>query len=99
MTRDAPGGAEAPVRVRYFAAARAAAGLAEETVGLRAGALDAAGLRRELGRRHPQPPVGEPALHEVLELSSLLCEGLVLEPGDEVPAGAVVDVLPPFAGG
>ena len=42
-----------------------------------------------------------PRFAEVLAVSSLLCAGNRLDPASttELPAGAVVDVLPPFAGG
>lgn len=79
------------VTVRLFAAARAAAGTGE--VMLPAGPLD--GLLAELC-------AGRPArLGEVLSVSSLVSDGVRLDPGmpTPIPAGAVIDVLPPFAGG
>lgn len=78
--------------VRYFAGARAAAGVDEEPVDLPAGAtVDA--LADALAQRHG------PALARVLAASTFLV--------DEVPGGRdrplgdarAVDVLPPFAGG
>ncbi|MFN8125346.1 MAG: MoaD/ThiS family protein [Candidatus Nanopelagicales bacterium] len=75
--------------VRYFAAAREAAGVADEEV--------AAGSTVELGAiladRHG------PRMAQVLAISSLVCDGVRLGPDDAVPADACVDVLPPFAGG
>ena len=83
--------ATAPVTVRLFAAARAAAGAAELT--LPAAPLDEllAGLRAA----HP------PRFADVLAVSSLVSDGIRLDPADSTPIrpGAVIDVLPPFAGG
>ncbi|HUL26114.1 MAG TPA: MoaD/ThiS family protein [Streptosporangiaceae bacterium] len=85
----------AMVTVRYWAAAKQAAGVAEET--LHAGTL-ADVLAAVLARRP-----GETALAGVLARSSFLIDGE--QAGTRPPAGvalhegAVVEVLPPFAGG
>ena len=77
------------VTVRYFAAARAAAGVAEEV--LAAPSLEA--LRKELATRNDR-------LARVLDVASFLVDGLVWrDPHAPLPAGCTVDVLPPFAGG
>jgi molybdopterin synthase sulfur carrier subunit len=77
--------------IRYFAAARAAAGTGTEDV---PGGLSLDELTTELGLRH-----GE-RLARVLKIASFLVDGVTwhdrLTP---LPAGATVDVLPPFAGG
>ncbi|GAA2511736.1 MoaD/ThiS family protein [Pilimelia columellifera] len=77
--------------VRYFAGARAASGRAQEQV--TAGRpLDE--VLAELGRRHG------PALGRVFEAASFLVDGVACrDPRAPLPAGATVDVLPPFAGG
>lgn len=91
--------------VRYFAAARAAAGTDSETVPLHEPAPGGAGpARREveqlLAGRHPVPPPGQPPLAEVLARSSFLLDGVACpDPATEIPADAVLDVLPPFSGG
>ena len=76
--------------VRYFAAARAAAGTTEES-------LDAADLDElvdTLGQRH-----GE-RLALVLKSCSFLVDGLARhERSAAIPAESTVDILPPFAGG
>jgi molybdopterin synthase sulfur carrier subunit len=78
------------VTVRYFAGAKAAAGRGEEQVG----AADVAELRTVLAQRHG------PALDKVLAVATLLVDGLAAkDPATALPAGAVVEVLPPFAGG
>jgi molybdopterin synthase sulfur carrier subunit len=80
------------VTVRYFAGARAAAGVSEESV-------DAAGrpvseLLERLAARHGD------RLAAVLAVASILVDGVTAHDREQrLPAGAVVDVLPPFAGG
>lgn len=79
----------AAVNIRLFAAARAAAGLGETTAA--AGSLEA--ILQELTERYP-------ALAPVLPRCSYLLNGAAVHGSHtEVPAGATVDVLPPFAGG
>ncbi len=78
------------VHVRYFAAARAAAGTPAEEH--RAGSV--AELLEQLVARHGEP------LARVLSRSSLLVDGLTCHDRTApLPAGVTVDVLPPFAGG
>lgn len=79
------------ITVRYFAAARAAAGRSEEQ--LPAGAT-LADLTTTLVDRHG------PHLAKVLAVSSFLVDGTACRDADRaLPDAAVVDVLPPFAGG
>lgn len=81
------------VRVRYFAGARAAAGVNEETVQLRTGAR-VADLVDDLAGRHGD------ALTRVLTACSFLLDGVaVRDTSIPLPDGSGVDVLPPFAGG
>ncbi|WP_373319478.1 MoaD/ThiS family protein [Rugosimonospora africana] len=76
--------------VRYFAAARAAAGVSEES--LDAATLDE--LLDEAGRRH-----GE-RLTLVLKSCSFLVDGLARHDRTvALAAQSTVDILPPFAGG
>jgi sulfur-carrier protein len=80
------------VTIRYFAAARAAAGAESETVVLRPGAT-VAELVEKLS-------VSGTRLATVLERCSYLCDGIAVR--DETKAlqpGNTIDVLPPFAGG
>jgi molybdopterin synthase sulfur carrier subunit len=78
------------VTVRYFSAAKAAAGISEEkveasTLSALLGALSA--LRGE-------------ELGKIFAVASFLVDGLAWHDRDRpLPAGATVDVLPPFAGG
>jgi sulfur-carrier protein len=79
------------VIVRYFAGARAAAGVGEEAV---PAGLTLDGLAEALGGRH-----GE-RLATVLKAASFLVDGMRWHDRQApLPAGATVDVLPPFAGG
>ncbi|MCV7076688.1 MoaD/ThiS family protein [Mycobacterium szulgai] len=81
-----------PVTVRYFAAARAAAGLESETVTLPAGAT-VADLVDGLAARGAK-------LATVLSRCSYLRDGIaVRDDAVALSAGDTVDVLPPFAGG
>jgi molybdopterin converting factor small subunit len=78
------------VTVRYFAAARAAAGLTEERT--ESGTL--ADLVARLSADHGD------GLARVLGVASFLVDGVAWHDRDAaLPAGATVDVLPPFAGG
>lgn len=79
------------VTVRYFAGARAAAGVAEETV---AAGLSVADLVTDLESRRG------PRLGKVLAVAAVLVDGLTCHDREvPLPAGSTVDILPPFAGG
>ena len=83
----------ATVTIRYFAAARAAAGVETEPLELPDGATVEAALTA-LKERHG------PELGRVLDRCSfLLDEVAVRDRAAVLPAGATLDVLPPFAGG
>jgi molybdopterin synthase sulfur carrier subunit len=81
-----------PVTVRYFAAARAAAGTESETVMLRPGTT-VAELVERLAVRGTR-------LATVLNRCSYLCDGIaVRDDAKALRAGDTIDVLPPFSGG
>ena len=80
------------VTVRYYAGARAAAGVEQETVQTRPGAT-VGSLADDLAARH-----GE-RLAQVLVAASFLIDEVTAPRDQPVPAGATLDVLPPFAGG
>lgn len=84
--------AEVQVNIRYFAAARAAAGMEAETLGVPPG-TSVKDLVELLGARSPE-------LATVLDRCSFLCDGMAVRNRAE-PLGTnqTVDVLPPFAGG
>jgi molybdopterin converting factor small subunit len=81
----------ATVTFRLFAAARAAAGTADVR-------LPGGPTSEVLGRLVAGLP---PRFAEVLAVSSLVSDGTRLDPASAelLADGAVVDVLPPFAGG
>lgn len=84
----------ATVTLRYWAAAKAAAGTAEQTVTARTLADALAEAMR----------TGAPsALHTVLARSSFIIDGRPVgrraAETVQLPEGAVIEVLPPFAGG
>lgn len=82
----------AAVQIRYWAAARSAAGRAEETVD----ADDCAQALTVVTERAAGTP-----LEPVLAASSYLVDGIRRDRADlaTIAAPAVVEVLPPFAGG
>jgi molybdopterin converting factor small subunit len=85
----------AKVTIRYWAAAREAAGMAEESV--EASTL-AGVLRAAVASRAPESRLGE-----VLARSSFLIDAAPARRAAaetiELIDGAVIEVLPPFAGG
>ncbi|MDQ0769831.1 molybdopterin synthase sulfur carrier subunit [Pseudarthrobacter defluvii] len=86
--------------VRYFAAARAAAGSEEEKFDLPEGATVAELLAAVAAVDRPAPPPGTPPLPRLLSRSSfLLNEVAVRDQASVLGPDDVVDVLPPFAGG
>lgn len=79
------------ISVRYWAGARAAAGVAEESYD---GPLTVAELRDAAIARHPESD----RLAAVLGVCSVLVDGR--QPTEAVvQPGSVVEFLPPFAGG
>jgi sulfur-carrier protein len=80
------------ITVRYFAAARAAAGSDSEQLSVRFGAT-VSELVDGLGGRSQE-------LARVLSRCSYLCDGVaVRDQAQPLQAGNTIDVLPPFAGG
>ncbi|OFT74856.1 molybdopterin synthase sulfur carrier subunit [Corynebacterium sp. HMSC30G07] len=77
------------MRIHYFAAARAAAGLAEEDVE----ALPTLELLlADAAARHPD-------LQPILDRCTILIDGQRATPDASLTGASRVDVLPPFAGG
>lgn len=77
--------------VRYWAGARAAAGVTEEYVP-RPDAGTVADVVATVADRHPP-------LEPVLEVAALLLDGRAVRRDEPVGAAATLEVLPPFAGG
>ena len=86
--------------VRYFAAARAAAGFEEEKFQLPEDATVADLLAAIAAVERAEPPAGTPPLPRLLSRSSfLLNEVAVRDQATVLGPDDVVDELPPFAGG
>ncbi len=85
--RDPQPAAQA-VTVRYWAAARDAAGTSEES--------RPHGSVREI---LAGAAADHPGLDQVLAVASILLDGVAAGQDDPVPGGSVLEVLPPFAGG
>jgi molybdopterin synthase sulfur carrier subunit len=82
----------AKVTVRYFAAARAAAGFDDEIIGVAPGTTVGA-LVHSLKDRDPE-------MARVLSRCSYLCDGIAVRDfGMTMSDAQTLDVLPPFAGG
>lgn len=88
---NAPDVIATTITVRYWAGARAAVGVPEESY---AGPMGLAELREAVIARHP----GSNRVGEVLAVCSVLVDGRQPQ-GESVEAGSVVEFLPPFAGG
>jgi len=97
---SSPSGVRSPettVTVRYWAAARAAAGVAEDVFEV-AGPIPLADVVRRVLAAHP----GEPMARVVRVCSVLVGDRPAggRDPGDVVvEPGSTVELLPPFAGG
>jgi sulfur-carrier protein len=76
------------VTIRYFAAARAAAGESIATA-------DAASIRELIAA----VSTDRPELARVLSICTFLLDGERADPTTPLRAGAQIDALPPFAGG
>lgn len=80
------------VLLRYWAAARAAAGVDTEAIPVAADGAEVGPLLEAALARHPD-------LAPILPVASVLVDGRAAHRGSLVAQGAVVEVLPPFAGG
>jgi molybdopterin synthase sulfur carrier subunit len=81
------------IQVRYFAGARAAAGVREETVSVQAGST-ISDVIATLSTRHGA------TLERVLTAASFLVDGVAVRDKSSLVTDSVqLDVLPPFAGG
>ncbi len=85
----------AMVDIHYFAAARAAAGRAQDT----AQAATLGELLEVLRQRHTGSTEAGMSFAEVLERCTFLVDGASATEGAVLGRASRVDVLPPFAGG
>lgn len=93
-----PASAVGQVTLRYWASAKAAAGVSEDVVEV-AGPVDLASLVDESVRRHGDSQ----RLSDVLDCCSVMIGDQPVASQDRaavsVPPGSTVEFLPPFAGG
>lgn len=82
------------VRVRYWAAAAAAAGTRDESLAVEGASrgVTVAGVRAAVLTAHPM-------MADVLARCSALADGRRLDDDAAVEVGTTVEFLPPFAGG
>ena len=82
--------------IRYFGAARAAAGTPEETLAFAGGSVSE--VLAAIGSRHAG--TASPSMEQILSRSSFLLNEVALRDRTRtVTDQDVLDVLPPFAGG
>ena len=87
------GPAATSASIRYFAAARAAAGTAQESITIHGGCTVGQLLAAAVAGHGPE-------LAKVLQRCSYLLDGVAVHSTDAViSTGQTLDVLPPFAGG
>ncbi|MDO5731028.1 MoaD/ThiS family protein [Corynebacterium sphenisci] len=85
------------MEIRFYAAARAAAGRASATVGAPPATLGE--LLADLAAAHPGRTPAGTTLAEILPACSFLADGRRIDPGAPLAGVARLDVMPPFAGG
>lgn len=83
--------------IHYFAAARAARGVAQETVDSSDRTLN--DLLKSLGEQHTEHTASGMTLEQIFERCTFLVDGRSAAPTDSLAGAARVDILPPFAGG
>lgn len=82
--------------VHYFAAARAARGVSQETV---EAPQNLAELLETLGNQHTERTAGGMTLQEIFERCTFLVDGRNSARDADLVGAQRVDIMPPFAGG
>jgi len=85
------------VTVRYWASARAVAGCDTERFGVQVGGLDVDGV--DVGDVLAAAAAAHTGLSVVLDVSTILLDGRAVTASEPLTEGAILEVLPPFAGG
>ncbi|AGN17875.1 putative molybdopterin converting factor, small subunit [Corynebacterium glutamicum MB001] len=83
--------------IHYFAAARAARGVAQETVA--PSELTLSDLLKQLGEQHTETTAAGMTLAQVFDRCTFLIDGRSADSSASLSGASRVDVLPPFAGG
>lgn len=85
------------VTVRYWASARAVAGCDSERLGVSAGGVSVGGV--SVGDVLAAAAASHTGLSVVLDVSTILLDGRAVTAAEPLTEGAILEVLPPFAGG
>lgn len=85
------------VTVRYWASARAVAGCDSERLGVSAGGVSVGGV--SVGDVLAAAAAAHTGLSVVLDVSTILLDGRAVTAAEPLTEGAILEVLPPFAGG
>jgi len=89
---SAPTRTSVHVTVRYWASARAVAGCDSERLGVHVGRVNVGDVLAAAAAAHT-------GLSVVLDVSSILLDGRAVTASEPLTEGAILEVLPPFAGG
>jgi len=95
------------VTVRYWASARAVAGCDSESLGVNASGVNASGAivggvkvgEVSVGDVLAAAAAAHTGLSVVLDVSTILLDGRAVTAAEPLTEGAILEVLPPFAGG
>jgi len=90
------------VTVRYWASARAVAGCDSERLGVQVGGVQVGGLHVgsvNVGDVLEAAAAAHTGLSVVLDVSTILLDGRAVTASEPLTEGAILEVLPPFAGG
>jgi molybdopterin converting factor small subunit len=94
---SAPTRTSVHVTVRYWASARAVAGCDSERLGVHVGRVHVG--RVNVGDVLAAAAAAHTGLSVVLDVSSILLDGRAVTAAEPLTEGAILEVLPPFAGG
>src|SRR5665647_2615580 len=94
---SAPTRTSVHVTVRYWASARAVAGCDSERLGVHVGRVHVG--RVNVGDVLAVAAAAHTGLSVVLDVSSILLDGRAVTASEPLTEGAILEVLPPFAGG
>jgi len=99
---SAPTRTSVHVTVRYWASARAVAGCDSERLGVHVGRVHVGRVnvgRVNVGDVLAVAAAAHTGLSVVLDVSSILLDGRAVTASEPLTEGAILEVLPPFAGG
>jgi len=94
---SAPTRTSVHVTVRYWASARAVAGCDSERLGVHVGSVHVGSVN--VGDALAAAVAAHTGLSAVLDVSTILLDGRAVTAVEPLAEGAILEVLPPFAGG